>query len=74
MPEKKFQVANILSGILWVPALLAPGYLTAISLDAGRHSRESLIYSALGGWVLIGFAILIWTTRNAHQKKRRSTN
>jgi len=74
MPEKKFQFANILSGILWVPALLAPGYLTAISLDAARHSRESLIYSGLGSAVLIGIAVLIWITRSTHQKKRRSTH
>ena len=71
MTEKKFQLANILSGILWVPALMAPGYLTAISLDAARHSRESLIYSALGSAVLIGIGVLIWMTRSAHQKKRR---
>ena len=72
MSEKKFQLANILSAVLWVPALLAPGYLTAISLDAVRHSRESLIYSALGCSVLIGIAVLIWTTRSAHKKKRRN--
>jgi membrane protein DedA with SNARE-associated domain len=71
MPEKKFQLANILSGILWIPALLAPGYLTAISIDAARHSRESLVYSGLGFAVLIGIAVLIWITRSTHQKKRR---
>jgi membrane protein DedA with SNARE-associated domain len=71
MTEKRFQLANVLSAILWVPALLAPGYLTAISIDAARHSRESLIYSALGCAVLIGIAALIWTTRSAHQHKRR---
>lgn len=74
MPEKKFQLANILSGILWIPALLAPGYLTAISIDAARHSRESLIYSGLGFAVLIGIAVLIWITRSTHQKKRRYPN
>jgi len=71
MSEKKFQLANILSALLWMPALLAPGYLTAISVDAARHSRESTIYSALGCAVLIGLAVLIWMTRSANQDKRR---
>ena len=71
MSEKKFQLANVISAALWIPALMAPGYLTAISIDAARHSRESLIYSALGCAVLIGLAALIWTTRNAQQSKRR---
>jgi len=71
MSEKKFQLANVLSALLWVPALLAPGYLTAISIDSARHSRESFIYSALGCAVLIGIAVLIWKTRSAQQSKRR---
>ena len=73
MSERKFQLANVLSALLWVPALLAPGYLTAISIDAARHSRESLIYSALGCAVLIGIAVLIWTTRSAQHNKRHRT-
>jgi len=71
MSEKKFQLANVLSGILWVPALLAPGYLAAISVDAAKHSRESLIYSALGFVVLFSVGLLIWQTRRAEQDKRR---
>ena len=73
MSEKKFQLANVLSGILWVPALLAPGYLAAISVDAAKHSRESLIYSALGFVVLFSVGLLIWHTRRAEQDKRRRT-
>jgi membrane protein DedA with SNARE-associated domain len=73
MSEKKFQLANVLSGILWVPALLAPGYLAAISVDAAKHSRESLIYSALGFVVLFSVGLLIWQTHRAEQDKRRRT-
>jgi membrane protein DedA with SNARE-associated domain len=28
MPEYKFQLANLVSALFWVPALLAPGYMT----------------------------------------------
>lgn len=71
MSEKKFQLANILSALFWVPALLAPGYLAAISIDATKYSRASLLYSALGLAVLIGLAASIWLTRRSHSNKHR---
>ena len=71
MSEKKFQLANVLSALLWVPALLAPGYLAALSIDAANYSRASLLYSALGLAVLIGVAASIWLTRRSHSNKHR---
>lgn len=32
MPQRPFQIANLLSAILWVPAMLAPGFLAARSM------------------------------------------
>ncbi|BAV63728.1 DedA family protein [Sphingobium cloacae] len=34
MPGRSFQMANISSAVIWVPALLAPGYLAGASLPA----------------------------------------
>lgn len=34
MPELKFQAANFLSALFWVPGLLAPGYMTVNALDS----------------------------------------
>jgi len=57
MPEIRFQIANIVSAVLWMPALLAPGYLAAISADAVKHAEHSTIYSAIG---LLVLGALIW--------------
>lgn len=40
MPSRSFQMANILSAIVWVPVMLAPGYLAGASLSL----------EMLGGW------------------------
>jgi membrane protein DedA with SNARE-associated domain len=34
LPHIKFQLANITSGILWVPVMLAPGYFSAKGTQA----------------------------------------
>jgi len=33
MPQKRFQIANVLSAIIWAPVVLAPGYLAAKGAD-----------------------------------------
>jgi len=40
MKQRSFQIANILSALLWVPALLTPGYLAARSLGPVEEFRE----------------------------------
>ncbi|WP_157219733.1 DedA family protein [Flavisphingomonas formosensis] len=40
MKQRSFQLANILSALLWVPALLTPGYLAARSLGPIEEFRE----------------------------------
>lgn len=44
MPHRSFQMANIGSALLWVPALLAPGYVAGASLPL----------EMLDGWQLLG--------------------
>ena len=50
MGHRPFQVANVLSAILWVPALLAPGYLAA---------RKMGSIDEMGIEYLVGFGVLI---------------
>ncbi len=40
MPEYKFQLANLISALFWVPALLAPGYMAI-------HATESFNFFKL---------------------------
>lgn len=57
MPQGRFQLANILSAAAWMPALLAPGYLAAISVDAAKHAQHSTIYSAVALSVIV---VVLW--------------
>ena len=50
MKQRSFQIANILSALLWVPALLTPGYLAARSIGPIEEFREAH---------LIGLALII---------------
>lgn len=61
MPNLPFQLANILSALIWVPALLAPGYFAgARAMELGL-SAEHFLPLAIGlcllplalGWVAI---------------------
>lgn len=47
MPNRSFQIANVTSALLWVPALLAPGYFAGSRLS----------FEALKGWQVIGLGV-----------------
>jgi len=51
MDQRSFQMANILSAILWIPAMLAPGYLAGASLPL----------EMLSGWrmLAVGAALFV---------------
>ncbi len=71
MPQARFQLANILSAAAWMPALLAPGYLAAISMDAAKHAQHSTIYSAVALCII---AVVIWVVikqKRAIQARRK---
>src|SRR5690606_5181527 len=54
----RFQLANALSALAWVPLMLAPGYLTARSIGAfGSGDRISIVVGTVisvgaGVWLL----------------------
>lgn len=57
MSQIKFQIANVLSAIVWVPVLLAPGYLAVRSMDAADNAQQvtlivgSVASVAVGVWL-----------------------
>ncbi|QJU58194.1 DedA family protein [Sphingomonas sp. AP4-R1] len=70
MPVHTFQMANLISAILWVPLLFAPGYLSARHLVArGGMNEGSLILVGFG--IGIGFAIASWFVSRAMSARRR---
>jgi membrane protein DedA with SNARE-associated domain len=50
MKQRTFQIANVASAILWVPALLAPGFLAARSMGPVEQITEMHIF-AIGAFV-----------------------
>ena len=57
MPNLKFQLANLGSAIIWVPVMLAPGYLAGkgAKMIGGEHAMEW----ALGGVALAALLALV---------------
>lgn len=72
MPELRFQLANIISAILWLPALLAPGYLASLSVEALKQGQHSTVYSLVG---LVVIATIAWLViRKRREIKHKQTN
>jgi membrane protein DedA with SNARE-associated domain len=59
MDHRAFQVANVLSAILWVPLMLSPGYLAAKSL-AGQQGAQEADWMRLITLAILGSILLTW--------------
>tara|TARA_R110000851_G_scaffold333421_1_gene512935 strand:- start:63455 stop:64087 length:633 start_codon:yes stop_codon:yes gene_type:complete len=72
MRHWRFQVANILSAIVWVPVMLIPGYLTGRSIGAlgSDGGNASIIISTVLS-VVIAIAIMLVVIR---KRRTRPTN
>ncbi|MGM0559794.1 MAG: DedA family protein [Pseudomonadota bacterium] len=55
MPQLRFQLANVVSAVLWVPVLLAPGYLAAQGVVWARTQPERWEVVV----VLLGLAVMV---------------
>ena len=66
MPQGRFQIANIISGVLWFPYLLMPGYLGAKGVNALHEETVGLI--GLGAVLMI---VLILAASVALNKRKR---
>lgn len=67
MPHWRFQLANIASGVIWVPVMLLPGYLAGRSVDAmhGSGMNVSLVLSAV-----LSVGLALWIAYSMMRKRR----
>ncbi|HBI84398.1 DedA family protein [Orrella sp. NBD-18] len=71
MPAFRFQAANILSAIFWVPGLLAPGYLAVQTAQYSNLTQAQTLYSVIGLTVMFGLCISIVVARRRPKNKRK---
>lgn len=76
MDQRVFQMANIFSAILWIPVMLAPGYLAGASLPLEMMSGWRML--AIGAALLIVpfliatvIARLVLSPRRGHDRRPR---
>jgi membrane protein DedA with SNARE-associated domain len=70
MPQLRFQLANIISAILWFPALLAPGYLATRSVEAIKEGHHATVYSLVALTVIAIIAWMIIRKRRAIAQRK----
>jgi membrane protein DedA with SNARE-associated domain len=73
MPGFRFQLANVLSALFWVPGLLAPGYLAAQSTQYTDLTQAQTLYSVIGLTVVIGLGVTLVMARRRPKTKRRNS-
>jgi len=68
MPTRKFWIANILSVLVWAPALLLPGSLTveALRVVHGAQFREWALLA-----VIVAASVLVWIVKRAYFMAKR---
>ena len=70
MRHGRFQVANILSAIVWIPVMLLPGYLTGKSIGAlgSNGTNAGLVIS-----FVLSVVIAVWITLALIRKRKSRT-
>lgn len=66
MRHSRFQLANVLSAVAWMPLMLAPGYLTARSMGGSETSGHAAMLIGTG----ISVAFGIWLLTMMLRKRR----
>ena len=70
MAQSRFQLANVLSAFLWMPLMLAPGYITARSLGTAENAQQIAMMIGAGLSVLLGCGLLLAMLRKRRQPAR----
>jgi len=68
----RFQGANVLSGVLWVPLMLAPGYFTARELGTAQGSQEFSLMAGSVAALVLGAALMMLLFRRRRPAVRPS--
>jgi membrane protein DedA with SNARE-associated domain len=63
MSHTRFQAANVLSAALWMPAMLAPGYLTVRNMEDISGASHLGMLIGMGISVLLGIGLLCMMLR-----------
>lgn len=66
MGQVRFQLANTLSALVWLPLMLAPGFFTARGVDALQNGQQTGLIIGTAASVLLGGGLLV-----AFMRKRR---
>ena len=77
MSHWRFQIANLLSAVAWVPLMLLPGYLAAKSVEAAQHANNMTLYIGGGLSVVVGVWLLWMFTKTrgaASDRQKRRLN
>lgn len=71
MGQWRFQLANTLSAIVWVPLMLLPGFLAAKSVEAAQTANNLTLYIGGGLSVVIGIWLLYMFTKTRGAASQR---
>jgi membrane protein DedA with SNARE-associated domain len=71
MPVYRFTVANIASALIWAPALLFAGWLTATTIGTLRLGRELELLAAIGIIVVAALGLAVAKRYRARRDARK---
>ncbi len=71
MDRRSFQIANVGSALIWVPAMFAPGYLAARNLEALEAMLESHAMGLAAAGALLGLGVVLFGYRLYRKKRER---
>jgi len=71
MSQARFQLANVVSALVWLPLMLVPGFLTARSVGALQGAEHIGLAAGTAASVLIGGWLLLALVRKRRRPPRR---
>lgn len=77
MGHQRFQVANVISALVWVPLMVAPGYLATRGYGLLQFSAAIWVVIGLAGCAVLFLAVRAWRIQSnrgaAHFLQKRTT-